>query len=612
MEKKVMEKMGKSRSYGSLGSICNKDLTRTNKIHIPAVPAGWCWSMRDLEGPALVVMPDRQILARFVADWENLLPEKDIQVLSEIPLSKDLIMNDAIRMERGCSAMKWLESGGFMATTAPAVMAPLLIPTESVEIGEGIERGRDSLLEWALDSGYERSDLVWQEGQFISRGSIVDIFDPSYRYPLRIEFFDDRVESIRIFDPATQRNISRVGITRLLSLKRGTHQTFQAMIPSSAKTLFIERRAVSRSAEAYKWLWDSIASDIGIEGLDEWEGFESGFRGYGSFHLTSEREGSSFHLDISEIPSFRGKLEAAESFIRGWKNDGFQITVLSSNDLMLEWAEIIGVTALKRSISAGFRDRTEKKIFLSDSDLSGITPVISGGKVTRVPPRDWEERIEDLDYVIHEDYGVARNLGIERITSGGMDRDCLVLQFAENRRLMMPLVQLFKISPYPLPVGEDAELDNLRGKVWKRSSAKARERARESARQIIALYAAREVASKTPLPPDGEILRNFEKSFPFNETADQISAINAVKKDMENSFPMERLLVGDVGYGKTEVAFRAAIKAAEAGKQTLFLVPTTLLASQHYESFISRITGLPVRGEVLSRFVPKKRQDAIK
>ena len=612
MEKTVMNGIDRKGSADSLSSISNTVTTGTNTVHIPAGTAAWCWAMRDLEGPALVILPDRRVLAQFVADWEQLVPEKDIQALSEIPLSKELIINDAIRMERGCSTMKWLASGDLMAATAPAVMAPLLLPSERIEIGEGIEAGRDVLLEWALASGYERSDLVWQEGQFVSRGSIVDLFDPSYRYPLRIEFFDDRVESIRIFDPATQRNISPVGVTKLLSLKRGTRKTFQAMIPPSAKIIFVERRAISRSAEAYKWLWDGIAGNIGIDSLEEWEKVEYGFRSNRSFHLTKAIEGSSYRLDISEIPSFRGKLDAAESFVRGWKNDGFHVTVLSSSDLMLEWAGINGVVGKRGNISGGFCDRTEKKVFLSDSDLTGIVPVISRGKVTRIPPREWEERIEDQDYVVHEDYGIARNLGIERISSGGMDRDCLVLQFAENRRLMMPLVQLFKISPYPLPVGEDRELDSLRGKAWKKNAAKARERAKEAARQIISLYAARESASKIPFPPDGELMRVFEKGFPFIETADQISAIKAVKKDMENSFPMERLLVGDVGFGKTEVAFRAAIKAAESGKQTLFLVPTTLLASQHYESFISRITGLPVRSEVLSRFVPKKRQDEVK
>lgn len=581
-------------------------------VHLPAGPSSWCWALRDTRSPLLVVVPDQQRLSEFVSDWETLLPGRELSALSEVPLTQEFFSSEAIRIERGYTVGKWHESGGAMVATAPGIMAPILLPTDSTAVGEGFHVERDSFLEWAHRSGYRRSDLVWQGGQFVSRGSIVDIFDPSCRYPLRVEFFDDRVESVRFFDPQTQRNLFTVDKSRILSLSGGESGQILQMVGPETRVVFFEPDGAARSAEAYKWIWDSMASKNGIPPLETWEYFKAELSRFACLSVTRALKDTSVRIPVSEVPSFRGKIEAAESFVRGWLREGYSVTIFSSSAVLNEWGENLKIASREGNLTKGFVDRAERRIFLSDSDLTGITPVYSDGKVSRVPPREWEERIEELDFVIHEDYGVARNLGIERVTSDGMDRDCLVLQFAENRRLMMPLVQLFKITPYPLSTGEDPELDSLRGKSWRKAASKARENARETARQILSLYAARESSKKKPCPPDGELVADFEGGFPYDETEDQISSIIAIKKDMTTPVPMDRLLVGDVGFGKTEVAFRAAVKAVEAGRQVAFLVPTTLLAGQHFESFTGRITGLPIRAEVISRFIPKKKQDIIR
>ena len=581
-------------------------------LHLPSGPASWCWFLREEEGPVLAIVPDLQRMTEFVSDWQTLFPERNLLVLSEIPLTQDHFSNDALRIERGYTAKAWKEKGGCMVSTAPGILAPVLLPSDSVDISPGVRHGRDEFLEWASRSGYRRSDLVWQEGQFVSRGSIVDIFDPSYRYPLRVEFFDDNVESIHLFDPESQRSISPLGASRLLSLSGGIREGFIEMIPRGTKVIFFEPAGLDRSAEAYSWIWDRMALERGQPALASWEQVKSQLRSLRSYSVTRVLAGADVRVPVMELPSFRGKLEAAESLMRGWLAEGLSVHVYSSSPLLREWAEKMAVGTEEGSISRGFVDRGGKVVLLSDSDLVGITPVYGGGRITRVPPREWEDRIGELDFVIHEDYGVARNLGIERVTSGGMDRDCLVLLFAENRRLLLPLVQLYKISPFPALSGDEPELDSLRGNAWKKASARAREKARETARQLMALYAARETSRKEPFQPDGELVERFERGFPFQETSDQVSSVVSIKKDMEDSLPMDRLLVGDVGFGKTEVAFRAAVKAAEGGRQTAFLVPTTLLAVQHFESFSGRIAGLPIRTEVLSRFVPRKRQEKIR
>lgn len=596
----------------SLGSIVNPVCGMPNGVHLSAGSSSWCWALRDMKAPLLAVVPDQQRLSEFVSDWETLLPERLLFVLSEIPLTQELFASEAVRIERGHTIAMWNGSMSVMVTTAPGIMAPILLPADSMEVREGIDLERDVLLDWAHQSGYRRSDLVWQGGQFVSRGSIVDIFDPSARNPLRIEFFDDRVESMRFFDPQTQRNIFSVDKTRILSLTGGERGQILSMIDPETRVVFFEPDGSDRSAEAYKWIWDRMASENGSAPLPAWEYFKNELFKFKTLSVTRALKDTSFRIPVLEVPSFRGNIEAAESFVRGWSNEGYSVTLLTSSNVFQEWGRSLGINTQKGNLSKGFADRGAKRIFLSDSDLAGITPVYSGGRISRVPPREWEERIEDLDFVIHEDYGIARNLGIERVTSDGMDRDCLILEFAENRRLMMPLVQLFKITPYPAAKGEDPELDSLRGRSWRKAASKARENARETARQILSLYAARESSKKKPCPPDGDLVSVFEGGFPFVETADQISSILAIKKDMTSAVPMDRLLVGDVGFGKTEVAFRAVVKAIEAGRQAAFLVPTTLLAGQHFESFQSRISTLPIRAAVLSRFIPKKTQDIIR
>lgn len=558
------------------------------------------------------MVPDNQRLSEFISDWEALFPGKNILALSEMPLTQEHFSSESLLIERGHTAAAWRKSGGTLVATPPGLMAPVLLPTDSMEVGEGVQIDRDAFLEWAHRSGYRRSDMVWQCGQFVSRGSVVDIFDPSGRFPIRLEFFDDRIESLRLFDPQSQRNRSSLERTRILSLAGGESGKILRMIGPDARVVIFEPEWAARSAEAYSWIWDRMALEKGTSALEPWEDILPRLARPVSFQVTRAVSGTSFRMPFNEVPSFRGKIEAAESFVRGWISGGYSVTLFSASGLLLKWGRGLGIACRNGGLSRGFADRNSMKVFLSDSDLAGITPVYSEGKVSRTPPRDWEERIEEFDFVIHEDYGVARNLGIDRVTSDGLDRDCLILQFAENRRLMMPLVQLFKITPYPQKGGEDPELDSLRGKAWKKAASKAKENARETAREILSLYAARESIRKRPCPSDGDLMAGFESGFPFEETADQVSSIISIKRDMTSPIPMDRLLVGDVGFGKTEVAFRAAVKAVEAGRQVAFLVPTTLLAWQHFESFLGRIADLPIRAEALSRFVPKKRQDVIR
>src|SRR5688500_993170 len=234
-------------------------------------------------------------------------------------------------------------------------------------------------------------------------------------------------------------------------------------------------------------------------------------------------------------------------------------------------------------------------------------------RTARKPGRGALRSFTDLrtgDIIVHEDHGLARFAGFDTKTVAGVTRDYLELEYAGTDKVFMPVDQLAKISRYVGAGGAHPPLSKLGGKSWETIKSRARRAAQELAGELLNLYAERRRRTGHSFPEDSEWLREFEAKFPFQETADQREAIELVKGDMESERPMDRLICGDVGYGKTEVALRAAFKAAEAGKQVLVLVPTTILAQQHFGTFSERLKDYPLTVEHVSRFRSAKEQKA--
>ncbi len=314
-------------------------------------------------------------------------------------------------------------------------------------------------------------------------------------------------------------------------------------------------------------------------------------------------------MSVAQFPNFRGKLKAVEDRCLALINDEYRIKVFSETERNLQWARLNGFDAKKGVLSEGFIDFCERIAVLTDLELSGIT--VARRRIENHAPADWGAGLMPGQWVVHEDYGVARYMGAERVKTADGEQEYLILQFAEERRLLIPVMQFHKISPWsPLP-GQEPAADRLKGSLWKKSAAKAREAAAQAASELVRIYAAREVSKGFAFPENREMMREIEESFPYKETADQLRAIADVEGDMERPVPMDRLIVGDVGFGKTEIAIRAAGKAAFAGKQTAVMAPTTLLAHQHYETFSARFAETGVRVETISRFVPQPRQRKI-
>lgn len=576
--------------------------------HVGGHTAAWAWFCRNAGGPSLFILPDRRILQEFLSDWAALRGGEGIIALPELPMWIDGFRNEALRIRRGEALERWKKAGNILAATPAALMTPFRISTGYFPVKVGGSPGRDVLLQWLANAGYERADLVWHPGQYVSRGSIVDVYDPAWRLPHRVEFFDDRVESLRLFRTEDQRSVAPLKDSLFHGLKGAVDMSLSGMIPSRTRVFLFAPRKSAVQADAAWWLLEDMMEKAGKQEGSPWEGVLESLAGLERMEIGDAVEDAGLRSAIAALPDFRGDRRALWNFMEYWKQRGYSVTVCSRAGRTPLLESLQGVQIVEKGLSGGFIDHGTQCLYLSDGELYGVIPPLESEPLETGPPLEWDESVQKTEHVVHEDYGVARNRGIDTIVADGMARDCLVLEFADNRRLLVPLVQVHKIMAYHVPPGEDVSLDSLAGRSWKRSVRRAREQARESAEALMTLYAKRETLKGYRHDADGELLESIEANSPFSLTADQARAIEEVRRDMELPQPMDRLLIGDVGFGKTEVALRAAVKAVENGRQVLFLAPTTLLAEQHMATFSARCAGLPVKVEMLSRFVSAARQ----
>jgi transcription-repair coupling factor (superfamily II helicase) len=316
--------------------------------------------------------------------------------------------------------------------------------------------------------------------------------------------------------------------------------------------------------------------------------------------------------------------------VRRWQREGVRVVLTSDQSARL--AELLAegdvvaapveriaaepppgsVTLVERSLNSGFAGGPDGIALVTDRELFGSVRVRRPRALRRVVPRDVVERIQPGELVVHIDHGIARYAGLVRRAAGGEgdeERDFLELHFAEGGRIWVPVEQIERVSRYA--GGEHPSLSRLGGGEWQRAKTRARRAVADLARELLALYAAREASPGRSLGTDTPWQSELEAAFPYEETVDQLRSAQEVKADLERGRPMDRLVVGDVGYGKTEVALRAAFKAIQAGMQVAVLVPTTVLAQQHFETFRTRFAAYPVTIKVLSRFVPRAEQQAV-
>ena len=514
-------------------------------------------------------------------------------------------------------ALDVLADGGLVCASATALaegVPPLTARAEPVQLDVGAEPGLDGLAESLALAGYERVDRAEERGQFAVRGGLVDVFPTTGREPLRVELYGDEIEQVRAFSPFTQRALHPVeGAVIYPAVERRAELT-EPTLPDDDFTPEVPRDLVPVLDRGPDFVWepDEVRRVWTEESLEE-------ISLKGSSELDPFPQGQPFSFEAQRPAIAARGLAEAETELTGFVRGGNRVVVafphagealrtqnllkradsrvLETGEELPEEPELLFAVAAARR---GFVWRELGLVLLPDTQVFRKRPPRADRRLGRALASFADLRTGD--FIVHEDHGVGRLLGFETKEVAGVTRDYLFLAFRGDDRLYVPHEQLGKVSKY---IGADASapaLSKLGGKAWQNLRARARESVRELATELIALYAQRQQAPGVAYDLQNEWLERLETEFPYRETEDQARAIEAVKEDLEAPRPMDRLVCGDVGFGKTEVAVRAAFAAAVNGKQTLFLCPTTILAEQHWNTFKARFLDFPVRVEMISRF----------
>ncbi|MGH3129292.1 MAG: transcription-repair coupling factor [Gaiellaceae bacterium] len=514
-------------------------------------------------------------------------------------------------------ALDVLEAGGLVCASAAALaeaMPPPEARPQALRVRVGDEPGIDELTEHLALGGYERVERAEERGQFAVRGGIVDVFPSTGREPLRIELFGDEIEAIRAFSPFTQRALHAVAEAVIYPSAERRLDLLEASLPDEEGPPPVPGDLVPPLRGSPDLVWEPDE----VRAVWEEEGFEP-VPLDGVAELDPFPHGQAFAFEAQRPAIAARGLAEAEHELAGFVRAGQRVIVafphrgeaLRTQNLLRRVearlvepgeelppeAELLFAVAPARR---GFVWRDLGLVLLPDTQVFRKRPPRADARLGRAL-----QSFADLrtgDYIVHEDHGIGRLLGFETKEVAGVTRDYLLLAFRGDDRLYVPHEQLGKVSRY---IGADANapaLSKLGGKAWQLLKSRARASVRELAGELIALYAQRQQAPGVAYDLSQEWLERLEADFPYRETEDQQRAIEAVKEDLEAPRPMDRLVCGDVGFGKTEVAVRAAFAVAVNGKQTLMLVPTTILAEQHWHTFRERFRDFPVRVEMISRF----------
>jgi transcription-repair coupling factor (superfamily II helicase) len=492
---------------------------------------------------------------------------------------------------------------------------------EPLEIRAGDEVSLDALVDRLAAMGYERVGQVEERGDMSVRGGILDVYPSTADLPARIELFGDEVEGMRAFSPFTQRTIRPIG--RLLAWPAAEPEGAVFADPledPGPRGAAVVRLAPAEHAGALRDALERLEDEAAAGDLAPPDVVTAALERLSALDVAAPSGTSTPAFDAVEARFATRSAAEAEAELARLTRSGMRVLVtfarrgdLSRAAVRMERlrpAEVepgalpapgsLGLTALP--VRGGFVSRElGLAVVPEERVLRRRRPAAERGPVVGRRLASFLD-LKVGDHVVHEDHGIGRLTGFETRTVAGLTRDYLALAFADGDRLYVPHDQLDRVTRYVGADGSAPALSKLGGRAWDRMKSRARAAVREMAGELIALYEARAAAVGVAFPADDELTRELERSFAHRETPDQQRAIDAVADDMERPRPMDRLICGDVGFGKTEIAMRAAFKAAAAGKQVLMLVPTTILAQQHLATFRERFGDLPVSVDMVNRF----------
>jgi transcription-repair coupling factor (superfamily II helicase) len=560
---------------------------------LPGGAKGWFFARLTLDDPrALIVVTREDVEAEgLLADYEAWTGQQ-----SEKERVPGLLYPEFDGAGRLAALGQWKQTpravlfcseGALKSTT----LSPKQLKDMTLEMRPGSGYPRSTLLEHLAQSGYTRTDMVQMEGEMAVRGEVMDVWPPDVERPWRFLFDGDTLESIREFHPGTQRSEGYMSPQKLLPVKESEQSgTLKDHVPP--KTI---------------WFWDDVAAappdqpnTLYYSGLPAEDVLDLGFK---------STTGLASGIARAAHEAKRGKQSGKKIFF--FSHNGGESERLQ--ELLLEHMGSHGTDEMEFLVGPlrnGFF--ADNVLVLSNAEIFNRArrrlrlPKFKGGEAIR--------EIHDIrpgHYVAHEQYGIGRYKGLELIRAGGQEAEFLKLEYAKGDKLYVPLYDFKQVQKYSGSEGSSPRLSSLDTGTWERVKARVKESVQELAKDLVKVHAARAALPGYSFSSDTHLEQEFEASFLYEETPDQLRAIADVKRDMESHRPMDRVVLGDVGYGKTEVAMRAAMKAVADGKQVGVLVPTTILAEQHFRTFSERFADYPAKIGMLSRFQTAKEVEEV-
>ena len=596
--------------------------------------------LRKNNGPLVFLLPGRDEVRNYRRELNYFYPEQEM--LELYPENLTQVRADAKNQEVAAArimALRAMHAKDFSITFVTAESLLQRLPAAEaifnsnlvVKVEDVVEQ--ETLIAKLVKMGYERTEQVEALGQFCLRGDIMDIYPINEVDPVRIEWFDNNIDSVRSFDIKNQRALQVKNSVEIVSLgiteKADNANIFEYL--SAPATIIMDEPA--KIFETLRNLFGENVQDSARLFMPEEIMAACEKHGCLSVSALPHRFFSSqrtFTVPVRAVAPYNRNIDLLVSDLQGWLNDGLSPLIMMGNiDKAKNIAESLKgrglpaayaqkdqlllpgqISVFAGELSAGFRSWGESWLLLTENDIFGVQKKRrihhkqSGAKI------QFFSEIKAGDYVVHAVHGIGRYVGVETLLVGDVHRDYLLLMYANEDKLYVPVEQVSLLHKYVGNEGQAPRLSKMGGSDWKRITNKAKAAITELASELLRLYAQRKIVTGHAFGPDTEMQREFEAGFPFEETPDQLQAIREIKSDMEKPMPMDRLLCGDVGYGKTEVAIRAAFKAVTDGKQVAVLVPTTVLAQQHFMTFTQRMESFGVNVELISRFRTPREQRA--
>ncbi len=572
-----------------------------------------------------------------IAIWE--LPALDVMSVSATAKSLEL----KARRMKVLGLLTRKEPAIILATASAAMQKDMSrqdFENASIQLELNKEYEHEKILEQLVTLGYEHVDKVEQLGQFSARGGIIDVFPINSDVPLRIEFFDTEIESIREFDIDSQCSLKSIAKCEILPLMQmdntGTPSIFLSYLTKDCNVILDEplhlrdeiNGNIKENPEVKEFVYD-------------WNYILTAAKKHNIIYISlmmqripdTEPE-NLISVAVKSTAPFQKQMHLLGEEIKNWLEQENEILICLGDQSKIKYLQDVleqqkiavshtknptelsrdRVTFVIGSLLNGFEFPQSRLVVITEKDILGRQKKKLRQRQSGKNKNDKIAHFRDInigDYVVHVNHGIGKYLGVETLTIGNVHRDYLHIKYSGTDKLFVPTDQVHLIQKYIGSEGDVPRLSKMNGTAWKKAKAKAKASVENIAKDLINLYAERQNGQGFAFAPDTPWQKEFEDAFPYEETADQLKAIAEIKADMEKAQPMDRLLCGDVGFGKTEVAIRAAFKAVMSNKQVAVLVPTTVLVQQHYQTFSNRFSEFGPKIGIICRFNSPKEQKKI-